>query len=37
MSERKLRTDVNWQGALMQKRVKHTGLKQGLGVNMGGR
>jgi hypothetical protein len=29
--ERKLRKGVNWQGAVKQKRVKHTGVKQRLG------
>jgi hypothetical protein len=26
---------VSWQGALKQKSVKQTGIKQGLGVSMG--
>jgi len=29
MSERKLRSGVNWQGALKGKGVKYTGVKQG--------
>jgi hypothetical protein len=28
----KLRSGVNWQGALKQKGIKHAGIKQGLGV-----
>ena len=32
MGGRKLRSVVNWQGALKQKDVKQTGVKQGLGV-----
>jgi hypothetical protein len=30
--ERKLKGGVNWGGSLKQKRVKQTGVKQGLGV-----
>ena len=26
------RTGVNWQGALKQKRIKETGVKEGIGV-----
>jgi hypothetical protein len=33
MKERKLRTGVNWQGAIKQKGVKQTGVKPGLGVH----
>ena len=32
MRESTFRTHINWQGALKQKGVKQTGLKQGLGV-----
>jgi hypothetical protein len=32
MRECTFRTHLNWQGALKQKDVKQTGLKQGLGV-----
>jgi hypothetical protein len=32
MRERKLRSGVNWQGALKQNDVKQTGVQQGLGV-----
>jgi hypothetical protein len=32
MGECKLRTFVNWQGALKQEDVKETGMKQELGV-----
>lgn len=32
MREHKLRTGVNWKGALKQKGIKQTGIKQGLGV-----
>jgi hypothetical protein len=31
----KLRSGVSWQQVLKQKRVKQTGIKQGLGVGMG--
>jgi hypothetical protein len=32
MREHKLRSGVNWQGALKQKDIKQTGIKQGLDV-----
>jgi hypothetical protein len=32
MRECKLRSAVNWQGALKQKGIQQTGIKQGLGV-----
>jgi hypothetical protein len=32
MRERKLRSGVNWHGALKQKGVKQTAVKQGMGV-----
>jgi hypothetical protein len=28
----RLRTSVNWQGALKQKRIQETGVKEGIGV-----
>jgi len=30
--EHKLRTGVHWKGALKQKAIKQTGMKQGLGL-----
>jgi hypothetical protein len=32
MREHKLRRGINWKGALKQKGIKQTGIKQGLGV-----